>query len=64
MDRASSRTISTRRGPDVYASVGAYHLEGLGPHLMRPDRGDFYSILGLPLLAVLDFPTDLGALRA
>ena len=51
-------------GPDVYASVGAYHLEGLGPHLMSRIEGDFYSILGLPLLAVLDFLRTQGALRA
>lgn len=51
-------------GADVFASVGAYHLEGLGPHLMSRIEGDFYSILGLPLLAVLDFLRTQGALRA
>lgn len=70
--RLTMRTMDARfiadyldqAGPDVYASVGAYHLEGLGPHLMSRIEGDFYSILGLPLLAVLDFLRTQGALRA
>ena len=51
-------------GPDVLGSVGAYHLEGLGPHLMSRVEGDFYSILGLPLLPVLGFLRVQGALAS
>ncbi len=34
-------------------SVGCYRLEGLGVHLFERIDGDFFTILGLPLLAVL-----------
>lgn len=42
-------------GDDILGSVGAYHLEGLGAQLFRKVEGDFFSILGLPLLPLLDF---------
>jgi len=51
-------------GPDVMTSVGCYQLEGLGVHLMSRIDGDYFAILGLPLLAVLDFLRTHGALRA
>ncbi|WP_334130049.1 Maf family protein [Sneathiella sp.] len=44
-----------RAGDDILNSVGAYHLEGLGAHLFSRVEGDFFSILGLPLLPLLDF---------
>ena len=40
-------------GPDALKSVGCYRLEGLGVHLFERIDGDFFTILGLPLLAVL-----------
>ncbi len=39
--------------PAVLASVGCYHLEGCGSQLFDRVEGDFFSILGLPLLPVL-----------
>lgn len=42
-------------GERVLASVGAYQLEGLGAQLFDRIEGDFFSILGLPLLPLLDF---------
>ncbi|WP_374763132.1 Maf family protein [Yunchengibacter salinarum] len=42
-------------GDSVFASVGAYQLEGLGAQLFTGVRGDFFTILGLPLLPLLDF---------
>ncbi len=44
-------------GDGVLASVGAYQLEGLGVQLFSKIEGDYFSILGLPLVPLL------GALR-
>ena len=41
------------QAPAVLASVGCYHLEGRGAQLFDRIEGDFFSILGLPLLPVL-----------
>jgi septum formation protein len=41
-------------GEAVLSSVGAYQLEGLGAQMFRKIDGDFFTILGLPLLPVLD----------
>jgi septum formation protein len=43
----------TAAGAAVLSSVGCYQLEGLGMHLFEEITGDFSTILGLPLLAVL-----------
>ena len=42
-------------GDAVASSVGAYQLEGLGIHLFERIEGDHFTILGLPLLALLAF---------
>ena len=42
-----------RAGPDVIASVGAYKLEGLGIQLFEAIEGDYFTILGMPLLPLL-----------
>jgi septum formation protein len=43
-----------RAGAAVLASVGCYQLEGLGVTLFSAIEGDYFTILGLPLLAVLE----------
>jgi septum formation protein len=40
-------------GAEVTASVGAYQLEGAGIHLFERVEGDYFTILGLPLLPLL-----------
>ena len=49
-------------GDRVTTSVGAYQLEGLGVHLFERIDGDHFTILGLPLLPLLDFLRRQGLL--
>ena len=42
-------------GEAAFNSVGVYHLEGYGSQLFSKIEGDFFTILGLPLVEVLDF---------
>lgn len=49
-------------GDAVLSSVGAYQLEGLGAQLFLTVEGDFFTILGLPLLALMDFLRENGEL--
>ena len=37
------------------ASVGAYRIEGRGAQLFSHMEGDFFTIMGLPMLPLLDF---------
>jgi septum formation protein len=50
-------------GPDVLGSVGLYQLEGLGVHLFESVDGDWFTILGLPLLGVVGFLRAEGLLH-
>ncbi len=49
-----------RAGDCVLASVGAYQLENLGAHLFSRVDGDYFTILGLPLLPLLSFLAGHG----
>jgi septum formation protein len=49
-----------RAGEAVTTSVGAYQLEGVGAHLFTRVEGDFFTILGLPLLPLLSFLAGHG----
>lgn len=40
-------------GDKVLTSVGAYQIEGLGVQLFEKVEGDFFSIMGLPVLPLL-----------
>ena len=51
-------------GDEVCRSVGAYQLEGLGSHLFEAVEGDFFTILGLPLLPLFKVLRDKGVLPA
>lgn len=47
-------------GGAALGSVGAYQLEGIGIHLFEKVEGDYFTILGLPLLPFLAFLRDNG----
>jgi septum formation protein len=51
-------------GDAVLTSVGAYQLEGLGAQLMARVEGAHATVLGLPLLPLLQFLRDQGVLPA
>lgn len=53
-----------RMGDEALSSVGAYRLEGLGAQLFTRIEGDFFSILGLPLLPLLAFLRERGEVAA
>lgn len=68
--KLTMRTLSERfidayldaAGESVTASVGGYQLEGLGSHLFERIEGDYFTILGLPLFALLTFLRREGCL--
>jgi septum formation protein len=47
-------------GAAVTASVGGYQLERTGIHLFSRIEGDHFTVLGLPLLPLLDFLRNQG----
>jgi septum formation protein len=51
-------------GDAVMQSVGAYQLERAGVHLFDSIAGDHFTILGLPMLPLLEFFRQQGFLAA
>ena len=52
----------SRVGEAAMASVGAYQIEGEGIQLFEKIEGDHFTIVGLPLLAVLAALREFGAI--
>ncbi|OPB30374.1 Maf family nucleotide pyrophosphatase [Bartonella sp. WD12.1] len=52
----------TRVGADVFKSVGVYQIEKEGIHLFEKIEGDFFTIIGLPLLPLLAKLRHLGVI--
>ena len=52
-----------RIGNKAFESVGAYQIEGPGIQLFARIEGDFFTILGLPLLPLLAFLRTQGILE-
>ena len=53
-----------REGESVLGCVGSYRLEALGAQLFSKIEGDHFTILGLPLLAVLDYLRVRGVIAS
>ena len=51
-----------RAGERVCESVGAYQLEGLGVQLFESIAGDYFTILGMPLLPLLEELRERGVI--
>ncbi len=51
-----------RRGEGLLSSVGCYQLEEEGVQLFSRIEGDYFAILGLPMLGLLDLLRRHGAL--
>ncbi|GAA0784798.1 Maf family protein [Roseibium denhamense] len=70
--RLTMRTLSpafvghylAEAGDSVLSSVGAYQLEGLGLQLFEKINGDYFTILGLPMLPLLAQLRELGVIEA
>ncbi|WP_136657977.1 Maf-like protein [Nitratireductor sp. XY-223] len=52
----------SRVGDAALTSVGAYQLEGIGVQLFDKIDGDYFTIIGLPMLPLLAALRDLGAI--
>ena len=50
--------------PAVAGSVGVFRIEALGPHLFEYIEGDYFTVLGMPLLPVLAALREAGELVA
>lgn len=60
MSRAEIAAYLDAAGPDVLGSVGAYQVEGLGIRLFEKIDGDYFTVLGLPLLPLLGYLRRAG----
>jgi septum formation protein len=63
-DGAFAERYLDAAGEAVLRSVGVYQLEGLGAQLFQRVDGDYFVVLGLPLLALLDFLRGRGIVPA
>ncbi|PKP84129.1 MAG: septum formation inhibitor Maf [Alphaproteobacteria bacterium HGW-Alphaproteobacteria-2] len=62
LDQAAIEEHLSRAGGAILGSVGAYHVEGPGLRLFTAIDGDFFTVMGLPLLPLLNHLIDRGLL--
>ena len=60
LDPAAIGRYLAEVGPAALTSVGAYQIEGRGIRLFERIEGDYFCILGLPLLPLLAFLRSEG----
>jgi len=51
-------------GAQILSSVGCYQLEGLGAQLFSAVRGDYFTVLGLPLISLLGVLREQGVVAS
>jgi septum formation protein len=51
-------------GEAVLSAVGGYHLESIGAQLFSRVEGDYFTVLGLPLLPLLGFLREHGVVTS
>lgn len=62
LDEAAIEAHLSRAGSAILGSVGAYHAEGPGLRLFTAIDGDLFTVMGLPLLPLLNHLIDRGLL--
>lgn len=62
MDRAEIENYADKAGKILTSCVGAYAIEGLGIRLFDDIRGDYFTIMGMPLLPLLNYLGEEGAI--
>lgn len=62
-DQAFAENYLDKIGDAAFDCVGAYQLEALGPWLFEKIEGDYFTILGLPLVKLLSYLQDYHGLK-
>ena len=62
-DENFARTYLNQIGDAATNCVGAYQLEALGPWLFEKIEGDYFTILGMPLVKLLSYLQDYHELE-
>jgi septum formation protein len=60
LDAAAIEAYLAEAGAGILGSVGSYQIEGAGVRLFERIDGDYFTILGLPLLPLLGFLRQHG----
>lgn len=62
-DEAFAKAYLEKIGDAATTCVGAYQLEALGPWLFEKIEGDYFTILGLPLVKLLSYLQDYHGIK-
>lgn len=63
LDPAEIGKYLAEAGETALTSVGAYQVEGLGIRLISKIDGDYFSVIGLPLIPLIGAMRDLQIIR-